>query len=66
VSAPIVDFYDCHFRPDGLGELTRRKSDGAAANHERLFTRPQLASFNGMSSNSQRLDKRELIKRQQV
>jgi hypothetical protein len=31
-----------------------------------LLHNPQLASFNGMSSNSQRLDKRELIKRQQV
>jgi hypothetical protein len=62
VSAPIVGFYDCHFRPDGRGELTRRKSDGATTDHEHLFPRSQLASSYRMSPNPQGLDQSQLIK----
>jgi hypothetical protein len=63
VSAPIIDFYDCHLRPDGRGELTHGESDGAGPDHQHLFTRSQLASPYGMSPNSQGLNQRELIKR---
>jgi hypothetical protein len=64
LSAPIVDFYDCHFRPDGGRELTHRQSDRTSPDHQHLLARPQLASLYGMSPNSQRLDQCELIKRE--